>query len=101
VLCVMFTTTPIMTDGYVEEGPTAWPPRSPNSNPLDFLPLGTLKALAYAAPLDNEEALHNRTVNACQTIHKYSWNIGRKWQPMMRCIEACAESPRGHFEHLL
>jgi hypothetical protein len=23
VLCVMFTTTPIMTDGYVEEGPTA------------------------------------------------------------------------------
>jgi hypothetical protein len=38
-------------------GPTAWPRRSPDLNPLDFYLWGQLKALAYAAPVDNEEAL--------------------------------------------
>jgi hypothetical protein len=33
-----------------------------------FLPVGTPKALVYAAPVDNEEALHHRIVDACQTI---------------------------------
>jgi hypothetical protein len=52
-------------------GPTAWPPRSPDLNPLDFYLWGHLKALVYAAPLDNEEALHHRSVHACQTIRIY------------------------------
>jgi hypothetical protein len=30
--------------------------------------VGTLKTLVYAAPVDNEEAPHHRTVDACQTI---------------------------------
>jgi hypothetical protein len=33
-----------------------------------FLPVGTPKTPVYAAPVDNEEALHHRTVDACQTI---------------------------------
>jgi hypothetical protein len=41
-----------------------WPPRSPNLNP----PVGTPKSLVYAAPVDNVEALHHRTVDTCQTI---------------------------------
>jgi hypothetical protein len=50
-------------------GPTAWPPRSmPHSNPLEFYLWSPLKALVCAAPVDNEEALHHRTLNACQTI---------------------------------
>jgi hypothetical protein len=38
-------------------GPIAWPPSSPDLNPLDFHPWGHLKILVYAAPVDNEEAL--------------------------------------------
>jgi hypothetical protein len=30
-----------------------------------FLPVGTLKTLVYAAPVDNEEALHHCIVDAC------------------------------------
>jgi hypothetical protein len=39
-------------------GPTAWPPRSPDLNPLDFYLWGHLNFLVYAAPVDNEERLH-------------------------------------------
>jgi hypothetical protein len=37
-------------------------------NPLDFYLSGHVKALVYAAPVDNEEALHHGIVNACQNI---------------------------------
>jgi hypothetical protein len=36
-----------------------------------LLPVGTPKTLVYAAPVDNEEALH-RIVGACQTIQSQS-----------------------------
>jgi hypothetical protein len=36
-----------------------------------FLPEGTPKPLLYAAPVDNEDTLHHRTVNACQTIRSH------------------------------
>jgi hypothetical protein len=47
------------------EGHTAWSPRSPDLNPRDLYLWGQLKALACAAPVDNEEALH-RIVGVCQ-----------------------------------
>jgi hypothetical protein len=48
-----------------------------------FLPVGTPKSLVYAAPVDNEEALHHRIVGACETT------------------EAFTESHGGHLENLL
>jgi hypothetical protein len=47
-------------------GATAWSPRSPDFNPLDFYLWGHLKSLVYAVPVDNEEALHHRIMNACK-----------------------------------
>jgi hypothetical protein len=82
-------------------GPTAWPPRSPDLNPLDFYLWRHLKPLVYAAPVDNEEALHHRVVDACQTIRNYPSNFERMRRPMMRRVEACIESHGGYFEHLL
>jgi hypothetical protein len=52
-------------------GPTQWPPCLPDLNPLDFYLWGHLKTLMYAAPVDNEEALHHCIVDACQAIHNY------------------------------
>jgi hypothetical protein len=56
-------------DGWiVGEGPTAWPPRSPDMKPMDFYLWGYLSTLIYAAPVDKEEALHHRIVDACRSI---------------------------------
>jgi hypothetical protein len=52
--------------------PIAWPPCSPDLNPLGFYLLGHLKTFVYAAPVDNEEAIHHRIVGACQTTCNYS-----------------------------
>jgi hypothetical protein len=49
-------------------GPTAWSPQSPDLNALDFHLWEHLTSLVYAAPVDTEETLHHRTVDACQTI---------------------------------
>jgi hypothetical protein len=82
-------------------GPTAWPPRSPDLYPLDFYPWGHLKSLVYAAPVDSEETLYHRIVDACQTIRNYTGIFERMPRSRMRRVEACIESHGGHFEHLL
>jgi hypothetical protein len=78
-------------------GPTAWPPRSPDLNPLYFYLWGHLNTHVYALLL----TLHHRTVDACQTIRNCHAIFGRMRRSMVRRIEACIESHGGHFEHLL
>jgi hypothetical protein len=81
-------------------GPTAWSARSPDLNPLDFYLWKHLKALMYAAPVDNEETLH-RIVDACQTIRNCPGISERTRRSVMRRVEACIETHGGHFEHFL
>jgi hypothetical protein len=78
-------------------GPTAWPPRSPCLSLLELYLRGHLKTLVYAAPVDNEEALHHRTVDACQNIRNYPGIFERMRRSMMRRVEACIESRGGNF----
>jgi hypothetical protein len=66
-----------------------------------FLPVGTPKTLVYAAPVDNEGALHHHIVDACQTIHNYPVIFEWMQQSMMRHVESCIESHGGHIERLL
>jgi hypothetical protein len=94
----MFSITPIMIG---RGGPTAWPPSSPDLNPLDFYLWGHLKSLVYAAPVGKEEALLHGIVDACQTICNYPGIFERMRRSMMRHVEACIESHGRHFEHLL
>jgi hypothetical protein len=93
----MFSIKPVI----YREGPTELPPRSPDYNPPDFYLRGHLKTLVYAAPVDNEEALSHRTVDACRTIRNYPGIFERMRWSMMRSVEACIESRGGYFEHLL
>jgi hypothetical protein len=62
---------------------------------------GYLKILVYAAPVDNEEALHRRIVDACQIIRNYHSIFGQMQWSMMKCVEAYIESHGENFEHLL
>jgi hypothetical protein len=82
-------------------GPTAWPPRSQDLNPLDLYLWGHLKSLVYTAPVDNEESLHHRILDTCQTIRNYPGIFERMLWSMTRRVEACIESHEGHFKHLL
>jgi hypothetical protein len=82
-------------------GPSAWPPRLPDFNPLDFELWEHLKSPVYAAPVDKEEALNHCSVTAYQTVHLCPGIFARMWLSMMRRVHACIESHGGHFEHLL
>jgi hypothetical protein len=82
-------------------GPTAWPPRSPDLNRLNVYLRRPVKTAVYASPVDNEEALHRRTVDACRTIRKYFSIFERTRLSMLRRVDAYAQSLGGHFDHLL
>ncbi|KAJ4435403.1 hypothetical protein ANN_18018 [Periplaneta americana] len=49
-------------------GPIAWPPRSPDLNPLDFYLWGRLKSLVYSSPVPDLESLRNRIVACSEDI---------------------------------
>jgi hypothetical protein len=53
---------------------------------------GHLKTFVYVAPVDNEETLHHRTMNACQAIRNYPGIFEWMWRSMMRCAETRVES---------
>jgi hypothetical protein len=79
-------------DRWIGRGePTAWSPRWPDLNPLDFYLWEHLKTLVYAAPVDNEDhlnialwmpvrlsvttpdaAVHNQ-IRVCRGVHWISW----------------------------
>jgi hypothetical protein len=73
----------------------------PDFSPLDFYRWGHLRTLLYAAPVDNEVALHRRTVDICQTISNCPAIFERMRRSMMRRVEACIEPHGGHFGNLL
>jgi hypothetical protein len=80
-------------DGWIgRERSTAWPPRSPDLNPLDFYLWEHLNTFVFAAPVDNEESLHRRIADACQTIRNYPGLFEGMLQSMMRRVKACNES---------
>ncbi|KAJ4436462.1 hypothetical protein ANN_16493 [Periplaneta americana] len=49
-------------------GPIAWPPRSPDLNPLDFYLWGHLKSLVYSSLVLDLESLRNRIVACSEDI---------------------------------
>jgi hypothetical protein len=54
-----------------------------------------------ARPADNEEALHHRIVDACQTIRSCPGISEIMRWLMMRRVEECTESHGGPFERLI
>jgi hypothetical protein len=48
----------------------------------------------YATPVDNEEELHLRIVDACQTIRNYPGISERMRRSMMRRVDLCIKSHR-------
>lgn len=82
-------------------GPVAWPPRSPDLNPMDFYFWSHLKSLVYQTEAENVEDLMNRIVGAGNLIRQQPnifQNVMRNW---VRRAQLCVEVGGRNFEHLL
>lgn len=82
-------------------GPVAWPPRSPDLNPLDFYLWGHLKEIVYKTPVNTREELLERIENAFNTI-RGDHNICRRVRrSLRRRLNVCNNANGGHFQHFL
>ena len=75
-------------------------PRSPELVPFYFYLWGHIKTIAYPAPIEIEETLHQRISDASTTIRERLGTFEIAQLSVIRCIHACTESLRGHFEHM-
>ncbi|KAJ4444666.1 hypothetical protein ANN_06463 [Periplaneta americana] len=82
-------------------GPIAWPPRSPDLNPLDFYLWGHLKSLVYSSPVTDLESLRNRIVACSEDIRNTPGVWDRVRRSMRDRCEVCIQTGGEHFEHLL
>jgi hypothetical protein len=79
----------------------AWPPRSPDLNPLYFYLWGHLKSLVYATPVNTQQELWQRVWVACDTVKTSTGVFERGRQSTVRRARACVEVEGSNFEHLL
>ena len=77
------------------------PSRSSDFGPLDLNLWGSLQSLRYSHPIENEELLHQRMLDACQIIRNRAGTFERVRQSTIKCIHASIDSGGGHFQHVL
>lgn len=81
-------------------GPVAWPPRSPDLNPLDYFLWGYLKTLVYSVPIENEAQLQERIISQCEVIRNTPGIFERVRSSMRNRFAGCIDMNGGHFQHL-
>lgn len=69
--------------------------------PCDYFLWGTLKSKVYSSPLDSEEELHRRILNAANSLKNNAQTMQRVQFNFLRRINLCIEENGGHFENLL
>ncbi|GBL93627.1 hypothetical protein AVEN_25625-1 [Araneus ventricosus] len=82
-------------------GPVAWPPLSPELNPLDFFFWGHLKSLVYQTPVDTLEDLAARIAVASANIANTPVMFERVRRSLVRRCRLCNELRGRNFEQLL
>ncbi|KAJ4433589.1 hypothetical protein ANN_15899 [Periplaneta americana] len=76
-------------------GPIAWPPRSPDLNPLDFYLWGHLKSLVYSSLVPDLESLRNRIVACSEDIRNTPGVWDRVRRSMRHRCEVCIQAGGG------
>lgn len=86
-------------------GPVAWPPRSPDLNPLDFFVWGYLKTEVYRTEVDTIDELRQRITTAADNLRMREQQEGGTFQLVrqnwIRRAHACLQVNGQNFEHLL
>jgi hypothetical protein len=82
-------------------GPMAWPPRSPDLTPMDFLCVH-IKALIYTSPVDSKEDLIIASiVNTAANIRQQPGMIECSCQSLLRRRRPFIDVYVRTFEHLI
>jgi hypothetical protein len=79
-------------------GTVAWPPRSPNLNPVDLYIWGHVKNEVYCTLVTNVDELWERIVATFDAIRKRPGQLERD---LMRLLNRCVAANGEHFERLM
>lgn len=82
-------------------GPIAWPPRSPDLNPIDFFVWGYFKEIVYAKEIRSLAELQAKLRDAQETIKNNRMAFIRLRQNFFRRCRLCIEHGGRHFENFL
>lgn len=82
-------------------GPIAWPPRSPDLNPIDFFIWGYYKEIAYARESTNEEELRRKIHEAGDVVKGNREGFRNLKNNFLNRCRLCIAAQGRHFEHLL
>lgn len=82
-------------------GPIAWPPRSPDLNPIDFFVWGYYKEQVYVKELTNITELRTRLRQTEETIKNNNVAFRRLKENFFRRCRLCIEREGRHFENFL
>ncbi|KAJ4439416.1 hypothetical protein ANN_07540 [Periplaneta americana] len=76
----------------IRAGPTPWPARSPDMNPLDFYLRGRLKSLVYASAVSNVEVLQQRIERACGIVRNELNGLCIVQRSLRRRAQKCSKA---------
>lgn len=82
-------------------GPIAWPPRSPDLNPIDFFIWGYYKELVYHSEFSTLQQLKSKLSEAAEKIQQKTQVFQDLRINFLRRCRLCIEAGGGHFEHLI
>lgn len=82
-------------------GRVAWPPRSPDLNPLDFYFWGTMKTLVYAQVSNTRDELLERIRQAAQQLRENFHEVRSATSSIVMRAQACIQQGGGHFENII
>ena len=78
------------------DGPTPWPPRSPDITPLDFFLWGYVKDKVFSTPVPDIANLKARITDAFATITEDM--LGNTWREIGYRLDVLRETKGAHVE---
>lgn len=82
-------------------GPIAWPPRSPDLNPLDFFLWGTLKQKIYGDGSNTLESLQNKIETQIRELNTNFQELQTVRNNFLKRMRLCVQHNGSHFEQFL
>lgn len=82
-------------------GPIAWPPRSPDLNPLDFFFWGYLKNFVYFKPVETRQELWQKIVDGCDNLRRNREVLHDVIENMKKRLRTCMNENGGYIENAL
>lgn len=78
------------------DGPTAWPPRSPDITPLDFFFWGYVKERVFQEPIQDVDELKRRITTVIRTVNNEM--LFNTWEQLHKRLQWLAKNRGGHVE---